>query len=240
MDSVNLDFPHRVVASQAAVAALSAIGLATLLEPAGGRDQTVLVATLITALLVVAFVIRRRDDVAVAGPAQSGSSTIDPLTGVATAGAGDQVLGLEFAAAQRGRPLTVVLLRIEQLPRYRTRHGRVVANQLLRVTGRVLRRHRRGMHLVARRAGEDGVFLCILSESGLEGATVFATRVRRELLRPPGLPAHAGISVGIASFDMSMRSPQDLLRQASIALGRAAASGGKVAVMGSGGDAARA
>lgn len=235
LNSLKLELPGSALLSNVTVAALSAVGLTSLVGMSGGGERTLLVVMVLTALLSTVFVLRMRETVDRARRQGAGVGTVDPLTGVATAGSGEQVLGLEFAAAQRGRPLTVVLLRLEQLPKYRAVHGRAVGNQLLRVAGRALRRHRRAMHLVARHAGEEGMFLCILSGSNREGATVFASRVRRDLLHPKGVPAHAGVSVGIASFDASMSSPRDLLRQASFALEKGAASGGKVVVVGGGG-----
>ena len=134
------------------------------------------------------------------------------------------------AAAQRGRPLTLVLTRIERLPRYRAQHGRAAGDQLLRQSGRTLARHRRGMHLAARYADEESTFLSILSGVDRQGAAIYATRVRRDLLRPRGVPNPAAVSVGIASFDLATAA--DLLGQAEYALRRAAAAGGKVVVVG--------
>jgi GGDEF domain-containing protein len=90
------------------------------------------------------------------------------------------------------------------------------------------------MHVAARHGGREGTFLSILSDSGSEGATIYAARLRRDLLRLQGMPEPEGVSVGIASFDMSMGSPGELVRKAAFALEKGAAAGGKVMVMGSG------
>ena len=102
----------------------------------------------------------------------------------------------------------------------------------MRVAGRTFARHRRGMHLTARHGGREGTFLTILSGSDREGATIYASRLRRDLMNLKGVPAHGGVSIGIAEFDMSLGSPRELIRKAAFALERGAAVGGKVAVVG--------
>ncbi|NIQ57399.1 MAG: diguanylate cyclase, partial [Gammaproteobacteria bacterium] len=76
-----------------------------------------------------------------------------------------------------GRPLTVVLLRIEDFRRYAERHGDVVAGQLLRQAGRTMRKYQRRMHLTAHYGQADGVFVSILSGMELEGASVYGKRL---------------------------------------------------------------
>ena len=144
---------------------------------------------------------------------------------------GKQALKREFAAAQRGRVLTVVLIRIEGLTAYRRQHGKVVTAQLVRRIGRVLSRNRRGMHVVAEHT-EPGTFISILSGIDRRGAAIYATRMRRGLLQLKGLPSPSGIGVGVAEFDMSMESPDDIVRRAAIGLRRGATTGGRVVVVG--------
>lgn len=218
------------------VAALAAVGLTSLVPASGGRAQAMLVLPVLTLLLAMALLGRTRNTLRRVRQEAASGATTDPHTGAATASVGERVLALEFAAAQRGRPLTIVLTRIERLSRYRAEHGASAADQLLRHAGRTLQRHRRGMHLAARYEGDEAMFLSILSGSDRDGAAVYATRVRREMLRHPGLPEPAGVSVGIASFDMSMASAGELVRQAAFALDKAAAAGGKVVVVGSAGS----
>lgn len=214
-----------------AVAALGAVGITALLPGTGGASAFLMVPIL-TLLLAVGLLWLMRQTVDRTRREAGGTATTDADTGVATVSVGERVLGLEFAAAQRGRPLTVVLIRLEGLPRYRARHGRAVADHLLRHAGRTLQRHSRGMHLAARHEGDEAAFLAILSGSDREGATVYAARVRRELMRLPGVPEPEGVSVGIASFDQSLESPGALLAKAALALNKGGEGGGKIVVMG--------
>lgn len=233
MNQINLDMPRGTIVAQVVVAALAAVGLISLVPPAGGREQAMIVVPILTALLAVALVLRTRASIRRARKEAGSATATDPLTGVATVATGEQVLDMEFSAAQRerGRPLSVVLIRLEQLSEYRARHGQVVTDKLLREAGRILDSHRRGMHLTARYAGDPGTFLSVLSGVERDGAAVYATRVRRDLLRIQGVPRPVGISVGIAAYDMSMKSPQQLLRRAAFALKKGTAAGGKVVVV---------
>lgn len=222
MNILNMDLPRYALVLNVGIAGLAAVGL-TLLT---GSDA--LVGTpLLTALLTLALL---------ATPGKRGhrtrridtDATSDPLTGLTSEEIGREALDREFAAAQRGRPLTIALLRLESLPKYRARHGRAVTDQLLRVAGRIIARHRRGMHLTACHNVRDGTFLSVLSGSDRDGAAVYAARLRNDLLRLKGIPPCDGVSIGIASFEMSMASPDDLLGAAAYALEKASEGGGKV------------
>lgn len=228
MNLINVDLPRRAIVMNIGIATVAALGITTLV---GGEGQAVVTVPVLTALFTVTLVLWTQHAEARARP-HSGGFTMDPLTGLATEAVGEEALAREFAAAQRGRPLTIVVLRIEGLPRYRARHGRTVADQLLRVLGRTLAHHRRGMHLTAHHGAREGTFLSILSASDREGAAVYAARLRRDLMRLEGLPEHDGVSIGVASFDLSMASPKQLVRRAESAMEQGAATGGRVVVAG--------
>ncbi|MFW5947944.1 MAG: GGDEF domain-containing protein [Gemmatimonadota bacterium] len=236
MKLINVDLPRGALILNVCIAALAAVGITSLI---GGRGQAIFAVPVLTVILTLALLLQTREISAWARRVLAGPTvTRDPLTGVATEEVAEEVLAREFAAAQRGRPLAIVLIRLEGLPRYRVEHGQAVADQLLRVTGRTLAQHRRGMHVAARHGGREGTFISILSGSDRDGAAVYAARLRQELLRLKGLPELSGVSVGIAAFDMSMASPRELVRKAAFALERGAAAGGKVMVVGAGSDAA--
>jgi PleD family two-component response regulator len=104
-------------------------------------------------------------------------------------------------------------------------------NRLLRLAGRTLGKHRRGMHLTAHHGREEGMYLSILSGMDLDGACVYARKVRRELMSLKGLPEMPKVSVGIVAYDMSMNSPRDLIEQAERALVKATDNGSKILVV---------
>jgi GGDEF domain-containing protein len=158
-------------------------------------------------------------------------ATAHPLSGLATPQVAELVLGTSFAAAQRGRTLTVVLLRVEEFPRYGARHGRASAEMFLRGAGRIFRKHTRRMHTTAHWGTGDATYLTILSDIPVDGACIFARRVRKELAALPG-PGAPAISVAVVGFDLSMESPADLMGRASRALAKAGEAGGKIIAVG--------
>jgi diguanylate cyclase (GGDEF)-like protein len=148
----------------------------------------------------------------------------DDLTGLPNRRSARWFLDKEFAAAERGRPVAVVLLDLDQFKRYNDRHGHPAGDAALRAVGRALDRLTRRMNLSARLGGEE--FVCILSSAGVEEALVFVDRVR-EALRTAEIPTGAvTTSAGIATYAPTMRSPDDLLAAADRALYHAKHQGG--------------
>jgi diguanylate cyclase (GGDEF)-like protein len=232
VNRIDADMPIGMVLSNAAVAALAAVGVMTILPLPGASGFLALGIGVLTVVLASVLVISGRRMVEQARRDALTHATTDPDTGLATAFAAEQTLAMEFAAAQRGRPLAIVLTRIDRFPRYAVTHGRPVANRLLRLAGRTLGKHRRGMHLTAHHGREEGMYLSILSGMDLDGACVYARKVRRELMSLKGLPEMPKVSVGIVAYDMSMNSPRDLIEQAERALVKATDNGSKILVVG--------
>lgn len=232
MTQLDLQLPRGTVTLHLAVAALAAVGLTAILPYSDGPGRPAFMVMLLTALLALTLMVRTRATMDQARKEGGRVAAADPTTGIATAVAGEQALEREFAAAQRGRTLSVALIRIEELGRYRAAHGKAVADQLLRDAGRIINRQRRGMHVAARYGSRPGTFLSILSGVDGDGAAVYGTRVRRQLTAIRRLPRPAAVNVGIAVFDMSLESPKDLLRRAEFALSKGAERGGKVIAVG--------
>jgi len=148
----------------------------------------------------------------------------DDLTGLPNRRSARWFLDKEFAAAERGRAVAVVLFDLDQFKRYNDRHGHPAGDAALRAVGRVLDRLTRRMNLSARFGGEE--FVCILSSAGAEEALVFVEKVRAAL-REAEIPTGAvTTSAGVAAYSPTMRSPDDLLAAADRALYRAKHEGG--------------
>lgn len=154
----------------------------------------------------------------------------DPLTGLPGRAVFLDRLG---HAARRGlrRPEERYGLLLVDLDRFRLVEdamGRDAAGLLLVEVGRRLRRCVRPGDTVSRlRGNEFGVLLEGLS--GVEGAVGVAERIQRSLDFPFRLPSHeliVGASIGIVLGGAESGPPEDLLRDASTALGRARALGG--------------
>jgi diguanylate cyclase (GGDEF)-like protein len=222
--------PWSLVAPMALVSVLAGTGVMTLIAVPAPRSMELAgaVGTSIAFVLTLFFL---GDHVLTRARHEPAASTVDPATGLTSPHVASLVLGLEFAAAQRGRLLTVVLVRIDSFPRYAAKQGRDAAERLLWSAGRILRRHTRGMHTTAQH-GTGATYMTVLSEIPLQGACVFAKRVRRELMSLPGAGEAHTVSIGVVSFDLSMASPFELLEVAERALSRGTSAGGKIIVAG--------
>ncbi len=122
----------------------------------------------------------------------------------------------EFAAAERGRLLSVVLFDLDNFKLYNDRFGHAAGDEALVAFSEILAHTTRKMNLSARFGGEE--FLSVLAGSDVEGALVFAERVRASL-RAKKLPhGSLTVSAGVAAHHPGMRSPDELLAAADHAL----------------------
>jgi diguanylate cyclase (GGDEF)-like protein len=134
------------------------------------------------------------------------------------------VLEHDFAAAQRGRPLTVAIFDLDRFKNYNDRYGHAAGDIVLRAFAEMLDAGTRRMNLSGRYGGEE--FLAVLSETGLDRALQFVERIRHSTTVLE-LPAGSiSVSAGVASYRPGMRSPDDLIAAADEALYRAKADGG--------------
>jgi diguanylate cyclase (GGDEF)-like protein len=124
-------------------------------------------------------------------------------------------LDAAFAAAARGMQLSIVLLDIDGFKDFNDRYGHLVGDEALKVMAKTLVRLTRRMNLSSRFGGEE--FLCILSDCDVEGARLFAERVRSDL-RDSADWENFTISAGIARYHESMGTPDRLVSAADQAL----------------------
>ncbi len=143
----------------------------------------------------------------------------------------ERYLEIEFAAALRGRRLTVVLFHIDDIEKIAQVHA-VPQESLMFASYRAIKRHTRAMHLTVRVERNPGTFLSVLSDVGVDGARVFVERARREMAAIRLAGRSIPVSIGVASFDHSMSDASHLIRAAESALNRAVLRGGnRVAVL---------
>jgi putative two-component system response regulator len=140
----------------------------------------------------------------------------DLLTGLPNRRHARVFLENEFAAAERGRFLAVVLFDLDSFKQYNDTHGHQAGDEALQLFASVLARTTRKMNLSARFGGEE--FVSVLAGSDLEGAYLFADRVRTALrARNLGSPPLT-VSAGVAEYRATMGSPEELLAAADQAL----------------------
>ena len=151
---------------------------------------------------------------------------IDPVTDLPNRRYFDVILGKEFAAAERGRDLVLVVFDVDDLQAIQDRHGREAGDDVLKAFADVLRSYTRSMNLSARL--EAGEFISLVSASTIDGALVFVRRVQ---------DVRVTVSAGVAAYHDGMSEPRDLLAAADRALSRARTepAGLHVAERGSGG-----
>jgi diguanylate cyclase (GGDEF)-like protein/PAS domain S-box-containing protein len=153
----------------------------------------------------------------------------DTLTGLPNRRLIDFMLAKEFAAAQRGRPLSAVLVDIDGLADYNARHGQRSGDAALRLVSETFGCQMRSMNMGGRYEGDS--FLAILSGENVDGAWVFAERTRAAVATArPNTGLRVTVSIGVAQYERWMRNPADLLDATSQALRRARAQGGNCVV----------
>lgn len=140
----------------------------------------------------------------------------DELTGLPNRRSAREYLEREFAAARRGRRLSVVLFDLDGFKGYNDRHGHVAGDGWLRSVAGVFSATTRGMNLSARYGGEE--FLSILSDTPAAGARIYAERVLAGVRAASPADDPQTMSAGIAEFHPEMATLEDLLTASDAAL----------------------
>ena len=153
----------------------------------------------------------------------------DELTGLANRALFMDRLGVAIERAKRGggRGFAVLFLDFDRFKLVNDSLGHTVGDALLVALSQRLRACVRPGDTVARMGGDE--FTILLEDVDcLEGAIRTAERVQETLGAPfviEGHTLHSSASVGIVSSDIGHSRPEDVLRDADIAMYRAKASG---------------
>ena len=149
----------------------------------------------------------------------------EALTGLLTLSAFERRLDEEVERSRRhGRALTLAVLEVDGFRSICARHGRGVADDLLRALSNVLRDAMRSTDVAARASA--GEFLLMLPEtSGADSRVSFERILLKLEATPVGPVESASVSVGLAGYRRGM-SAEELTAAAGGALDHARALGG--------------
>lgn len=127
----------------------------------------------------------------------------------------------ELRRAQRhGTPLSVMLLDLDHFKSVNDTYGHLAGDAVLQQTARVIQAAMRASDVKGRFGGEE--FVTIMPQTGLDGAALFAERLRiaigAQIHRDLDVDFRVTCSIGVAAFGPGAASLSDLLRQADRAL----------------------
>ncbi len=142
----------------------------------------------------------------------------DPLTRLFNRGWGISTLEREMANARRSpRPLTVLMLDLDDFKHLNDEYGHLVGDSALGLTAEVLRKTLRKTDIICRYGGEE--FMVVLPETNLEQASILAARVFTSLEsrgKEAGLPLTA--SIGLTVVNPETDTVESTLNRADQAL----------------------
>lgn len=156
-------------------------------------------------------------------------ATIDGVTGLYNRRHFDILTEVEWQRFQRYlRPLSLILIDIDQFKEINDRLGHEVGDEALKVVASVCVESKRSPDIVARLGGDE--FVMLLPETNLKQARAAAERIQDEMARRCGMPWAATeirftLSFGIAEAAARMSGVGALLRAADKALYLAKSSG---------------
>lgn len=155
-------------------------------------------------------------------------SIVDPLTGFQTRRWLEGVLERQTArAASSGKPLSLVMVDIDNFKAFNEKHGRTGGDRALHAVAKALRNYLRPTEVVARYGGDT--FAILLPDTGVATARMIAERLRQRLTNTvidmqdgrmlPPLTISAGVAeavagAGVHSFVEAALSALDTARAA--------------------------
>ncbi len=160
------------------------------------------------------------------------SALTDALTGLPNRRYAFERLEQEWAAATRQRrPLSCLAIDVDHFKRVNALAGHAVGDKVLGMVAAILRESARASDVICRIGGEE--FLVICPDADRTAAVKAAGRLRavaeqrlgREGLFPRSPDGPLTLSIGVASRDDSVRTPESLVRLAEDALEAAKGAG---------------
>ena len=186
-------------------------------------------ADLVARLRLHLQVKRLQDELMVKNATLARLSTVDVLTGLRTRRYVNELLSIEFLRARRyGTELAVLMADLDHFKTVNDRFGHPAGDAVLQGVAECLTGSLRATDTAGRYGGEE--LLVVLPQNSARGAGVLAERWRRKIdaKRFKGSGAEeisVTISVGVAGYQSSLESPEELVAVADKALYRAKKAG---------------
>lgn len=145
----------------------------------------------------------------------------DSLTGFPNRRYAIERMQQEWSVSSRTRrPLSGMVIDVDQFKTYNDSHGHDVGDAVLRQVATSIKGALRAQDIVARTGGDE--FLVICPDTGLDAALACAERVRFAVESAPltvsGQPLNMSVSIGVATRDTVMTDPDALVKRADQAL----------------------
>lgn len=160
---------------------------------------------------------KQRRELARANQKLAELATLDPLTNLPNRRLFWERANEYFSHAKRSQhPLSLILFDVDHFKRYNDTHGHTSGDEILKELGKILKQLIRVEDVIARYGGEE--FALLLPSTNLQGAKVVAERIRNHIENHPWPLCKVTVSLGVASLDPSIKSAQELLDAADVAL----------------------
>lgn len=157
-------------------------------------------------------------------------SLTDELTGLGNRRMLRHEMIREIRRAKRyGRELALLMLDVDNFKEVNDQYGHMACDRVLKQLAKVIRNNVRDIDNCFRFGGEE--FLVLLPETGLQGATSTAEKIRAILESTVfnncgiAITPRITVSIGIAVYPLHAKTAQELLQRADQALYRAKAGG---------------
>jgi diguanylate cyclase (GGDEF)-like protein len=210
-------FESRLVVAAHTLAAVAMLAVPVLMATDGPAINEVGEALIALPILLVAaaVVVHLRERLTSAASFVAAEARSDALTGVGNYRLLEERLGYEIMRHRRnGRPLSLIVLDLDNFKHVNDTLGHPVGDQLLRQVATVLRGTVREQDTVVRQGGDE---FCILApESDSEEAARLLERIKHALRREVAAGEPISASAGSATFPRDATTPEMLLAQADL------------------------